>query len=366
MTLAGWKQTSGIAAPTAEQSEAASDASTDTSLVPNDAPPANPHTVETTASSQYEPATLSQYEPAPLPAAVAVVPAVPIPSWDTPVQRLTPMQPVALQPTFTPPQPQPQYGQPQQFGQPQLFPPHAQLSQPHQIPQPPPFQFPSGPPGATGQIAYQTQPGAPIYVAGKQGSSAGIIAAVVLGLILFVSVGIIGAVSLLGQKVKTNFSAITNTLPSAPPVQSYGAAASSLTAFESANGLTESDIIDRNTYGPVGFPVGEECAVFEPDTASYAAVYCGSGKMNARLITVGFVTAGESNSVVEESCHRIAKSIVGPIIEAKDLLLVTYDSGSVECFITSSPDFVVVPAITEAQLGSQSNVEFEGIANTLP
>jgi hypothetical protein len=320
MTLAGWKQTSGSAA----KSDAAVISDPQDATASEGVAPAVTFDLAATLSYLESPAAPGRSVPVSEPLAAPVTsmmaaPQIPsptappvappqvlspdVPSWDTPTQR-----------SFSAPA--------------QPFPP-AQF---------PPAQF------AQGQ--FPQQPGAPVFVAAQKGSSAGIIAAVVLGTLLLLCVFIIGAVSLLGQKVKTTFNTLPNSLPySAVPVNGPAQSSSSLTPFELTNGLTEADVFDRNTYGPVSFPVGEVCAVFEPDTGDYAAVYCSSAKTNARLITVGTAALDGSKTLVEQTCKEIAESTLGTPVATEDLWLVTYSTGPVECFI-ASPGFVVTSTIT--------------------
>jgi Flp pilus assembly pilin Flp len=319
------------------------------------------------SSVQATPAIAQPYQP------------LPQPGYTAQPQQLQPLQPQPQQPQTQQPQTQPfqngqsAYGSAPGFGAPTGYGPQAYGPQ------------------AYGQQAYGTQPGmpqppygaqssAPMYVTPQSGSKAGVIVAIVLvlGLLAFISIAIIGAVSVLGGKVQTSFNAISNTLPPGgyqSPNANYGtpvdtapgfdqpiddqpiddqpidgqpidgqpigqpAAASvplppvdpnvgPLTPFEASSSIQLMSVYKRNGTGPVGLVPGENCVVFEPNTTSYAAVYCSSGRMNAAMVKRGWPLD------VQETCATEVQKVLGRAPDYEELLLVKYpELGVEECFV---------------------------------
>ena len=243
--------------------------------------------------------------------------------------------------------------------------------------QPPTFSPSFGPSGAPGmQFAPSGAPVPPTYTkaSSSTGKTVGIVIGVVIGLVLLLSVAVIGALSMLGNKVKSSFNAISisNTLPSGygtsatdpyatdpyadptatdpyatDPYATYPSGADPsgapstiaapstglLTGFEVLVSKRPEDFIARNSDGPVKFPVGEGCAVFEINTQSYGAFRCGAGQMNAQL-----VLAGTGGTVVND-CQSTATARAGYEVPVEFLWLVNYEDGQAECFIRSSPQW---------------------------
>jgi Flp pilus assembly pilin Flp len=213
----------------------------------------------------------------------------------SPFQPLTPPAFHAQQPHVQQPYAQQQYAQ-QPFGQ------QPYGSQSFQV-QP---GYASAPgygyaPGQSGPMGPHGQANAPMFVKPQGGSKAGVIVAVILVLFLLVPIMLIGAVSVLGSKLKSNFNNISNTLPyntgySQNPSAPVGNGVlppidpnvGPLTPFETVSGLQTYDVYKRNATGPVAFVAGQNCAVFEPDSTSYSAVYCSAGKMNAQMVKRGW------------------------------------------------------------------------------
>jgi hypothetical protein len=234
-----------------------------------------------------------------------------------------------------------------------------------------------GSPQGYGPQTYGTPPGfaqpqsaAPMYVAPQSGSKSGLIVAIILILVLvaFFSIAIIGAVSVLGGKVNSSFNAISNTLPpagyqspnygtpidttpgfdtgiqgdpgsEAPQTIAAGQPApvpgppadpnvGALTPFEASSGIQLANVYKRNGTGPVGMVPGENCVVFEPNTTSYAAVYCSSGRMNAAMVKRGWPLD------VQETCAAEVQKVIGRAPDYEELLLVKYpELGVEECFV---------------------------------
>jgi Flp pilus assembly pilin Flp len=206
-----------------------------------------------------------------------------------------------------------------------------------------------------GQGPYQAPYQAPFQAPQKSsaGKTVGIVIACVIAGLLVLSVGAIGAVSILGTRVKTSFNAIPNTLPAfnsisntlpaydeysySEPVAPAGALdvgqAPALfpTNYEAGIGLVSTDLIIRNTNGPVA--EYSSCVTFEPNTANYVAVPCAAPHNGEFVVSL----SGRTKAEVAENCVQNAVSL-RPLTTPENVWLVEYPSGVTECFLTA-PSF---------------------------
>lgn len=189
----------------------------------------------------------------------------------------------------------------------------------------------------------------PVYskAPSSTGKTVGIVVAIVFGLIAILAVLLIGAVTLLGNKVESTFNTISGTLPNysvdpyatdpydtdpqaADPYANAArtaAAYESLTPFELGNYMDTIPFLGRNTDGPMAWAPGEGCVVFQPDTMSYGAFACSGNRMNAQLVTSGIT------SEVNERCLTVASERAGAPVDVTSLWMVDYANGQAECFI---------------------------------
>ncbi len=229
----------------------------------------------------------------------------------------------------------------------------------------------------------------PAFTKGESstGKTVGIVIAIVIGVMLLISVMIIGAVSLLSQKVNASFNSIgtmptmptiSNTLPgfSSDPysMDAYtsdpyaadpygtdpnggGSSASSqldaeLTVFERTSGVPGAMLFGRNTDGPVKFTAGEGCVIFEPNTMSYGAFLCSGSYLNARLVISGPLAE------ISQSCQAVASERDGAPVDVLSLWIVDYANGEAECFIRTPDWRIETPADRDLGAGE--------ISSTLP
>ncbi len=297
-----------------------------------------------TAPTWNQPAQQPVALPAPqfgVPTAPAVVPAVVPAALPTPAAAPQPAQIPSFSQaqSFPAPQQVPSFSQAQSFPAPQQVHPFQQV--PTFVPAPQPGYFPPQYSGAPMIGGYQPPSNGPEFVAGKQGSSAGVIAAAVIGVLLLFCVGLIGAVSLLGSKVQNSFNSISNTLPANGAPYTSPGALGPLTSFEINNGITDTIVMGRNTYGPAAFPTA--CAVIEPNTGDYSTVACSAGKMNARFVVVGSKGTDGLTTDIEQLCLDTGTSLFATPnqpLTPNDLWMVSYNTGVVECFVVN-PSFQV-------------------------